>query len=239
MALCLALGAAVLLLASGQGVRFDAWSYRLGLGLMLASKWPAWLAAALALIGLLLRPVRAHRAAVLATALAVALAVSWVPFEFGRRARSVPHIHDITTDVVDPPQFVALLAARNASPNGAAYGGREIADQQRAAYPDIVPLVSPLAPEAAFAGVREAAQALEWDITAADPAAGRLEAVATTFWFGFKDDVVVRVVPWATGSRIDVRSVSRVGRSDLGTNAERIRAFLARVKSHWSASVVG
>ena len=75
----------------------------------------------------------------------------------------------------------------------------------------------------------EAARASGWEIVAAVPQERRIEAVATTFWFGFKDDIVVRIRPAPGGSRIDVRSVSRVGRSDLGTNAKRIRAFLGRL----------
>jgi uncharacterized protein (DUF1499 family) len=72
---------------------------------------------------------------------------------------------------------------------------------------------------------------MDWQIVSADTAAGRLEATATTRWFGFKDDVVVRIRPDATGSRVDVRSVSRVGKSDVGTNAARVRTFLARLAS--------
>jgi uncharacterized protein (DUF1499 family) len=68
-----------------------------------------------------------------------------------------------------------------------------------------------------------------WEIVAAEPASGRIEATATTFWFGFKDDIVVRVTPAEGGSRVDVRSVSRVGRSDVGTNAQRIEAYLTRI----------
>jgi uncharacterized protein (DUF1499 family) len=68
-----------------------------------------------------------------------------------------------------------------------------------------------------------------WEIVDSDPERGRIEATATTFWFGFKDDVVVRVRPASEGSRIDVRSVSRVGRSDVGTNAERIEEYLEKL----------
>ena len=88
-------------------------------------------------------------------------------------------------------------------------------------------------PPQAFARAREAAHALGWEIVAADEAAGRMEAVATTLWFGFKDDVTVRIVPTAKGSRIDVRSRSRVGRSDIGANADRIRNFLTAERMMW------
>jgi len=82
-------------------------------------------------------------------------------------------------------------------------------------------------PDRAFGQVEAAARGLGWEIAAAVPGEGRLEATDTTRWFGFKDDIVVRVTPALDGGRVDARSVSRVGRSDLGANAERIRAFLA------------
>jgi uncharacterized protein (DUF1499 family) len=70
---------------------------------------------------------------------------------------------------------------------------------------------------------------MRWEVVAADAAAGRIEATATTPWFGFRDDIVVRIVPADGGSRVDVRSVSRVGKGDLGVNARRIREFLGRL----------
>ena len=70
-----------------------------------------------------------------------------------------------------------------------------------------------------------------WEIVASDPAQGRIEATATTFWFGFKDDIVVRLAAEGTGSRVDVRSLSRIGSSDVGANAQRIRAYLEKVKA--------
>jgi len=93
----------------------------------------------------------------------------------------------------------------------------------------VTSLIISLPPDRAFARAQAAARALGWRIVAAAPAEGRLEASDTTWWFGFTDDIVVRVRATAQGSRIDVRSASRVGRSDLGVNARRIRAFLAAV----------
>jgi uncharacterized protein (DUF1499 family) len=143
------------------------------------------------------------------------------------KTASVPRIHDITTDTEDPPQFVALLATRQASSNGAAYGGPAVAAEQKKGYPDIVPLLLPDPPERVFARIEAAARGMGWHIVAAVPAEGRLEATATTPLLRFKDDVVVRVVPALNGSRVDVRSVSRFGRGDMGANAKRVRAFLA------------
>src|SRR6185295_18118264 len=130
----------------------------------------------------------------------------------------------------DPPVFNALMPMRKQSPNGAEYGGMPIAKQQQAGYPDIKSLVVKGDPAATMQKAIDAARALDWEIVASDTPAGRIEATATTLWFGFKDDIVVRVRPEAGGgSRVDVRSVSRVGESDVGANAKRIREFIRRL----------
>ena len=103
-----------------------------------------------------------------------------------------------------------------------------MAAQQREAYPDLAPVDYPIAPEAAFETALAVAQDMGWDVVAADQAAGRIEASDRTFWFGFVDDVVIRVRPTDAGSRVDVRSVSRVGVSDVGKTA-RIRAYRAEL----------
>jgi uncharacterized protein (DUF1499 family) len=165
----------------------------------------------------------------LAAAIAIAAGVAYVPSHWLQTARAAAAINDITTDTESPPAFVAILPFRATAAVPAAYPGSETAKAQRRAYPDIVPLELTVAPAAAFARALEAATAMGWEIVAADVAAGRIEATATTPWFGFRDDIVVRVAPAPMGSRIDVRSVSRVGKSDLGANAKRVRAFLARL----------
>jgi uncharacterized protein (DUF1499 family) len=148
---------------------------------------------------------------------------------FYRVARNVPMIHDITTDPGNPPAFVTLAPERNASWNGAAYGGAEVAAKQRAAYPDIAPIASALPPGKAFERALDVARGLGWKIADASPADGRIEATDTTRLLRFRDDVVVRVAPAAgETSRLDLRSASRVGVSDLGKNAERIREFARR-----------
>ena len=148
-----------------------------------------------------------------------------------RLARKVPVIHDISTDTEDPPRFEAILALRKNALNPPDYGGPEIAAQQKAAFPEIQTLRSDLAPRDAFDQALSASRRLGWALISQDPAAGRIEAVDTTFWFGFKDDVVIRVRPAAKGSLIDLRSVSRVGKGDAGTNARRIRRFLDLLKA--------
>jgi uncharacterized protein (DUF1499 family) len=146
-----------------------------------------------------------------------------------RKAKQVPPIHDITTDTANPPQFVAVLPLRAKAANPATYGGPEIAAQQLKAYPQIVPLNLPVSPGAAFERALATVRDSGWEVVDAVPAEGRIEATATTLVYGFKDDVVIRIAPAAQGSRVDVRSVSRVGRSDLGANATRIDTFLNKL----------
>ena len=107
-------------------------------------------------------------------------------------------------------------------------GGRRRAGARLSRHPVARPAGHPAG--AAFARARDAAREAGWAIVDADSGAGRVEATATTGWFGFKDDVVVRIRPEGQGSRVDVRSVSRVGKSDVGTNARRIRAYLDRLR---------
>ena len=152
------------------------------------------------------------------------------PWLLARRAGSLPAIHDISTDTVNPPSFVAVLPLRENAPNSPVYGGAEVAAKQHAAYPDIQPLQSSLTPAALLDAAHKVALAMDWQIVAEQADAGRLEATATTAWFGFKDDVVIRVHQEGNGSRLDIRSESRLGGSDIGANATRIREFMARMR---------
>ena len=138
--------------------------------------------------------------------------------------RDVPPIHDITTDTVDPPVFTAALAQRGSDSNSLELKPDTI-EAQRAAYPDIATLVSAQSLEETFNLALRTARELGWDVYRDDLNAGYIEAVATTAIMGFKDDIVIRVRTNANGTLVDLRSVSRVGRSDLGANAARIRKF--------------
>jgi len=153
-----------------------------------------------------------------------------VPWQWMQLAKRLPPIHDITTDTGNPPKFAAILALRKKASNPPDYGGPAIAAQQHTAYPDIKPPMLGVPPGDAFDKALAVARKMGWNIVDANKAAGRIEAVATTFWFGFRDDIVIRVEKSGLGSRVDIRSVSRVGISDIGTNAERIRKFLAEMR---------
>jgi len=218
-------------MGAGAGARLALWDFRLGFRIL---NWSAYFGIAgsvLSLAGAILgRPGKGRGGFLLAVAGLVLGTIAFgVPGNWYRIAKRVPMIHDITTDTENPPTFVAILALRNDAPNTAIYGGPEIAAKQHAAYPDILPLVSDIPPTQAYERARFVARRMRWKIVDENPVEGRIEATATTRWFGFKDDVVIRIAPSAAiGSRVDIRSVSRVGLSDVGTNARRIRTFLKK-----------
>lgn len=173
-----------------------------------------------------------RRRGFVAALLAVAIGVTgaWVPVRWFLEAQQLPAINDITTDTANPPPLVVTAQLRRGAPNPPGYPPTSAA-LQHAAFPDIAPVVLPVPPDEAFRRVDRAAMSLDWDIVARAPAEGRLEAVATTRWFGFRDDIVVRIRPRGNGSQVDIRSKSRIGESDLGGNAERVRTFIALLKA--------
>lgn len=134
-------------------------------------------------------------------------------------------IHDVSTDPADPPQFVALRDTRLACVTGLEYSGYD-PDEHRRRYPDLVTAVYEHAPAHVFGAAEAFAAAMDWHIAAAIENEGRIEATATTSVFRFKDDIVVRIRGFENKSQLDVRSASRIGKSDLGANARRIREYL-------------
>ncbi len=224
----LAVAAALAAVAAGLGSRAELWTFRGGFEIL---KWAAWggvAAAAISLLGLALAfgsPRRGSALLLASLGLVIGLVTAWIPWSWKQRAEQVPPIHDISTDLSEPPAFEAILPLRADAPNPSEYGGDSIARQQREGYPDLAPLTLDDPSEAVFLRAVDAAREMGWEIVESDPDRGRIEATATTSWFGFKDDVVVRIRPEADGSRVDVRSVSRVGRSDVGTNARRIEEY--------------
>jgi uncharacterized protein (DUF1499 family) len=149
-------------------------------------------------------------------------------------AGNVPPIHDITTDTANPPAFVAILPLRENAPNGYEYGVSEAWPAEKLgattmeAYPGLKPIESDLSAADAVDRTEATLQGMGLEIVAVDKEAGLVEATATTFWFGFKDDMVVRIIGNGEGSKIDLRSMSRVGQSDMGVNAARMTDFIDR-----------
>lgn len=221
----IAIVAAALVILAGPlnrlGIGFQA-----ALGLMAIAAIVGGLTGLISLVGALMARRRGKPAGRLVTGAISGFSAFAILAIFFISARGVPPIHDITTDTQDPPQFVDVLVARGADSNPVAYKGAEIAALQTQAYPDVRTLVLSVPPAQAFQKALTASGAMGWEVVAAVPEQGRLEATATTAWFGFKDDIVVRIRPQDAGARVDVRSTSRVGVSDMGANAKRIRAFL-------------
>lgn len=216
---------------AGLGSRWGWWYFTTGFVML---RWAAVCGLAAALLslagGVAVRHSTQRAALYMAVSgILIGLVVAGIPWSWMRTAQQVPRIHDITTDTADPPLFSALLELRKDAANPSEYGGPGVAAQQRAAYPDIEPITLPVPRSEAFERALRAAKNMGWLIVDANDREGRIEATATTFWFGFKDDVVVRIVSAPGGSRVDVRSVSRVGISDVGANAKRVRDFLHKL----------
>lgn len=150
----------------------------------------------------------------------------------------VPRIHDITTDLENPPAFsAAVVAARGDASNPLDRAApADLAEQQRMAYPDIATLTVAGQPGKVYEAALATARGMGWEIVAATPSTGTIEATATTRVMNFRDDIAIRVTEAGEGATVDVRSVSRVGESDLGTNANRIRTYLHTLKQNLGAA---
>ena len=218
-------------IVSGLGYRWGWWSLGWGFATLRWAAYGAIVATALAVAGAIVsrrnRNGRDFASAIVA--LLVGAATFGLPGLMLIKAERLPSIHDITTDTADPPKFVAVLPLRANARNSTDYGGAKTAAQQHQAYPEIAPFYSNVPRDKAFARALDAARAMGWDIVATVPADGRIEATDTTLLFGFKDDIVIRVTPAPQGSKTDVRSESRIGGSDVGTNARRIASYLNRL----------
>ncbi len=229
---------ALVAICSGTGYRLELWDRGLAFNLLRYGAMIAGAGGVLCLISTVASlEKRWFPSAVAVLGLLIGAIAFYVPFSMQQKARSVPPIHDITTDTESPPLFEAALALREAT--GAQNSGdyeREVKlgertlnvpEAQRSAYPDIQPVE--LWGVSFYDGFDKALAVAEeqgWTIIAADKERGRIEAWDKTTWYGFVDDIVIRVTPEGIGSLVDIRSVSRVGRSDVGKNAQRIRAYV-------------
>ncbi|MFT4937122.1 MAG: hypothetical protein ACI88A_000136 [Paraglaciecola sp.] len=161
----------------------------------------------------------------------LAIVAVGLPMNMMNKAKSVPPIHDISTDLIDPPKFVALVALRAGASNPVEYAGEDTARQQREAYPELSTQKYVQTSQQIFDAAEATVNKLGWELVNADKTLGIIEATDTTAWFGFKDDVVIRIRSMAAETSLDVRSKSRVGKSDLGKNAERINVFIKKINA--------
>lgn len=230
LALAIGVVCAAAALLAGPAYRTELLSLGAGFQLLRWATLSAIAGASVALLawGLLALARAQHGRAMAAAALALNALVAGPPLYLNQQAQSLPNIHDISTDTSDPPAFVAVLPLRQGARNPVDYRPAT-AVQQKRGYPDIAPLRLDVAPAHAFERAEHAARAMGWDIVTVAPDALRIEATDTTLFFGFKDDVVIRVRPQGQGSIVDVRSLSRIGGSDIGANAKRVRCFLNKL----------
>jgi uncharacterized protein (DUF1499 family) len=231
-AAALAILGLVMLVAGPFGWRLGLWHFRSAFFyLMPAAAFCGIGAMAVAVPALMLSHGHGRRLAIGILAFVIGGGIAYVPWQFDRLRGIVPPIHDVTTDPDNPPAFVAAAALRKAQNlNTPDYEGAKLAEQQRKAYPDLAPVLLDVPPKEAFERALDTAKRLGWTITETDPAAGRIEATETSRWFRFVDDIAIRVAPAEKGSRIDLRSSSRLGRSDFGVNANRIRRFIQAIQ---------
>jgi uncharacterized protein (DUF1499 family) len=239
----LLIAGAVLAVIAGPVHRFGLAGFQPALLLLAGGALLLVLGALLAIVGFLAALAKGTPVSKGATALAIVVGLGLLGYLLSwlRAGMGVPPIHEISTDLQSPPPFVALREIRAQTPgvNPVDYvteqpgrsGTINVPQAQRSAYPDIQPLQLALPPAEAFTRVESAARSLGWEIVASVPEEGRLEATETTRFFGFKDDIVVRLRVEGGGTRVDVRSKSRVGVGDVGANAARIRKFLAAMGS--------
>lgn len=232
-------------MAGALGAKFGLWDWTFGFGVLSRKVAPVVMLLSLVfgLISLIfaiaVRPRRGFFVAALAILIPVAAGMYTKSVQ--KTASKLPFIHDITTDTQNPPTYSAVITderAKTRGVNSLDYVGKKDPREQKLIsvlqsrdYPEIRPLIMSDDPEVVFGEAKQVALQMGWDIVFEDVETGKIEAVASTFWYGFKDDVVIRVNPSeGGGSVLDIRSVSRVGASDLGANAARIKTFLKLMK---------
>jgi hypothetical protein len=220
----------ILMPLSALGTRFGIWPYTLGMLLFAAATLGSLLIQIIIAIWFLRKPAtdtkRLLRHASFAALLPLLVVGSIMSSMVGGGGKGGA-IHNISTDQETPPQFSAAQQQRPADSNPLAYTA-EIAEIQQSKYPELDSIRSQQTTAESFTKALATAKAMDWEVYAQSPTSGIIEAVDTTFWFGFKDDIVIRVQASDSGSQIDLHSVSRVGQSDMGANAKRIQAFIER-----------
>lgn len=223
-------GSLVLLFSSALGHRFELWGFRTAFGLLGIAAISSGLIMSVGLVGLIVTAVQKSAAPI--PGLLVGTVTGAIAFlmlaGYAYQGRGTPPIHNISTDRVDPPMFEHAVELRGPDSNSLDYS-EETAEHQARSYPDIQTLRTSLAPDESFKRVLWTAEQLNWTVVSSQAEKRVIEAIDKTFWFGFKDDIVVRIreAGNSDGSLVDVRSVSRVGLYDLGTNANRIRKFFS------------
>ncbi|MDR9415999.1 MAG: DUF1499 domain-containing protein [Gracilimonas sp.] len=214
---------------SGYGYQWGWWHFGTGFSMIPWGTAGAVIGGIVAAVGFFKSPDRNQNQTVvglIAVGLA-SLALLNIGYWYSEIQKGYPPIHDISTDLVNPPEFRAIAPLREEAPNPVEYAGAETAEAQREFYTDLSPITVSLSYEEAYERALEAARDMPWILVGESKNEGRIEAYEKLAWYGFIDDVVIRVDTTETGSRIDIRSKSRIGRGDLGVNAKRIKSYIA------------
>ena len=245
--LVLGLGLGLLTLASAAGIWLRFWDFRRGFSLLGAAnqygQWLAWACLLLAAVTLIASQLlKVKNAGKFVSIAAIGALVAWIAYFIPESFRpdenvNYPPIHDISTNRVNPPEFVAVAALRADAPNTLVYGGSNNMTSERLieltneAYPDLITQHYSESVNVIFEEALAAVDDLGWELVTQDAFAGRIEATDTTFWFRFKDDVVIKINQQGSDTAVDVRSVSRVGTGDVGANAIRMRKLFALLEN--------
>ncbi len=231
LGLVLALLCAFAAVFSGIGYQLELWHFRTGFQIIRWSFMAAIAAVILLLVGLAISRKTRPVVVMSVVGLIVGAITIYIPVSWKKTLDAHPYIHDITTDLEDPPEFVVVASKRGPDDHPVAYDGPEVAQQQRQAYPDLQPMVVEASAAEVFEAAKRVVDRMGMELIDASQTDMRVEATDTTLLYGFKDDVVVRITEMNGATKVDVRSKSRVGRSDLGQNAKRIRKFLSSLES--------
>lgn len=220
------LAAILLLLATGVGYQKGAFDLAQAFNLLRIGALLGIAGAGFAIFFILWQRPEGITLVVIAASAVLGITAFYMPYRQLLLSQQLPAIHDITTDISNPPAFVAIARVRTSMHNPVAYAGPEVAALQRQAYPDIRTVMFPHSTEAVFDASMQLLEEFNWRIADANAEEGRIEATVTSRWFGFKDDVVIRLTQAAGMTLVDVRSKSRVGITDVGSNAQHIRDFI-------------
>lgn len=227
----LSLLTAVVFVFSGYGYRWNIWELGTAFSVL---RYSAYAAIGLAVISAVsiwfLRRSGFKILSLTVAALLLMGTASITALYWQQKARSVPPIHDISTDLENPPEFVAIVRLRADAPNPPEYAGEETAQAQREAYPHIQPLYLDADLQVVMDEAVLIVTDFGWQLVAINRGEGRIEAYEKLPWFGFIDDVVIQFTETDEGTRVDMRSKSRLGRGDIGVNAKRIDDFLTALE---------
>ena len=232
---------------AAMGMKFGLWDASFGFRFLTLKIGPLFLLtlAALTILSWLLAGfIKPRSGLVSCIAATIVIALIFKGFiGLKHKADSLPFIHDITTDTQNVPQFSAELLRKRAQVKGVNktdYKGKTdkregqlVSVLQSQAYPDIRPVIVAEPQDVVFGKAEAIAIDMGWSIESRDYDGGIIEATATSFWYGFKDDIIIRLRPSeGGGTLVDMRSISRIGDSDLGKNAARIRKFMKTLQAN-------